>query len=129
MNVQEAIKKAEEILPGRPSPDGETDLRWQAIIKVGEFIISNPIDVLNFSIKWGAHRNKDIHSAIATCLIEHLLENHFELVYPKIFESVKSNKHLADTVLQCWDFGQSTKSENSNRFSELISLCKKVIST
>ncbi|HEV2296008.1 MAG TPA: hypothetical protein VGR35_19340 [Tepidisphaeraceae bacterium] len=40
--VQRAIARAERILPGKPARDGKRDLRWQAIIRVGEFIETQP---------------------------------------------------------------------------------------
>ena len=41
-SVQQAIRDAEKLLPGVPAPDGEPDPRWQAIIKVGEYIETEP---------------------------------------------------------------------------------------
>ena len=48
MTVNEAIRRANEILPGRPAPDGQEDPRWQAIIAVGEFVRTEPEAVWKF---------------------------------------------------------------------------------
>jgi hypothetical protein len=78
MPVQEAIAAAEVQLPGRAAPDGRTDPRWQAIIAVGEFIETEPDAVWLFIRRRGGSTNTDLRSAVATCLLEHLLENHFD---------------------------------------------------
>jgi hypothetical protein len=31
-------------------------------------------------LKWGSHEDEDVRAAIATCLLEHLLEYHFKLL-------------------------------------------------
>jgi hypothetical protein len=73
MTVMAAIRRANAILPGRPAPDGQTDPRWQAVIAVGEFVEAEPEAVWAFVERWGKHANEDLRSAIATCLLEHLL--------------------------------------------------------
>ena len=71
--VQQAIIEAEKLLPSVPAPDGEADLRWQAIIEVGEYIETEPHEVWPFILKWGKHPSEDLRMAVATCLLEHLL--------------------------------------------------------
>ncbi|NVM57588.1 MAG: hypothetical protein HWN51_05660 [Desulfobacterales bacterium] len=48
ITIQEAIREAEELLPGMPVPDGEEDPRWQAIIAIGEFIQTHLEEVWSF---------------------------------------------------------------------------------
>ncbi len=74
MDASQAIRYANSILPGVPAPEGEEDPRWQAIIDVGEFIQSDPEEVWTFLSRWGAHSDPDLRTAIAACLLEHLLE-------------------------------------------------------
>src|SRR5207253_10556311 len=57
MTVNEAIRRANEILPGRPAPDGQEDPRWQAIIAVGEFVRTEPEAVWKFVERWGRPRS------------------------------------------------------------------------
>jgi hypothetical protein len=78
MDVLEAIRQAESLLPGEPVEEGQ-DPRWQAIIAVGEHIESDPEVVWSFIRRWGSHRQEDLRDAVATCLLEHLLEHHFTL--------------------------------------------------
>jgi len=126
MDIAKAIQDAERLLPGVPAPDGREDPRWQAIIKVSEFIRSNPDEVWSFAQRWGAHNDQDLKAAVATCLIEHLLEHHFAKVFPKLEVAVKADRELAATLSLCWKFGQAEESKNAARLSQLI---KEVAST
>ena len=43
--------------------------------------------------------------AVATCLLEHLLEFQFDLYFPRLEREVRSgNRLLADTFMTCWKF-------------------------
>lgn len=117
ITVQQAITKAEKLLPGIPTPEGQNDPRWQAIIKVGEFIESNPQEVWLFIRKWGVHPSEDVRIAVATCLLEHLLGYHFEKYYPLVRDAARKSRRFASTFSHTWD--QSELPENSQAFDEL----------
>ena len=119
MNVNQAIRRAERLLPGKPRPDGKRDPRWQAIILVGDFIESDPLPVWEFAAKWGRHPSKDLRMAIATCLLEHLLEYHFDLIFPRIQEAVRQSKRFRATLGICAKCGQAEKARNSRRLDSL----------
>jgi hypothetical protein len=102
MTVNEAIKNAEAILPGVASPEGQNDPRWQAIIAVADFIDDEPEAIWSFVERWGQHPDEDVRAAIATCLLEHLLERHFDLVFPRVKGLAESNEQFARTVAMCW---------------------------
>lgn len=74
MTVDQAIRDAELVLPGEPVAEG-TDPRWQAIIAVGGFIDTAPEPVWSFIRRWGRSPDADLRDAVATCLLEHLLEH------------------------------------------------------
>jgi hypothetical protein len=84
LTVQESIAAAEKILPGQPAPAGENDPRWQAIIEISHFVPQEPNAIWPFVLKWGSHEDADLRAAIATCLLEHLLEHHFDLIFPRV---------------------------------------------
>ena len=92
MNVAYAIRKAERVLPGTEAPEGELDPRWQAIICVADHIEHHPDEVWRFTRKWGAHANADLRAAVATCLLEHLLEHHFDRIFPLVSEACQRSK-------------------------------------
>ena len=77
-SVQEAIGEAELLLPGVPADEDEPDPRWHAIIHVAEFLETDPEEVWAFACRWGTHEQEDLRGAIATCILEHLLDFDFE---------------------------------------------------
>ena len=119
MSVTQAIAAAEKVLPGTAAPEGAIDQRWQAIIGVGAFVRSDPDAVLEFACRWGRHADADLRMAVAMCLLEHLLEHHFEAVFPRIEEEVRRSGRFADTFLSCSSFGKTRESANAERFERL----------
>ena len=119
MTVREAIAAAEKILPGHAAPDGVEDPRWQAVIQIGHFVAEEPEAVWPFVLRWGSHEDEDLRAAIATCLLEHLLEYHFDLIFPRVEAAAKSNACFAETTAQCWKFGEAKHPEQAQRFDRL----------
>jgi hypothetical protein len=119
MTVYEAIAAAERILPGHAAPDGVEDPRWQAVIEVGNFVSEEPEAVWPFVLRWGSHGDEDLRAAIATCLLEHLLEYHFDLIFPRVEAAARSNGCFAKTTAQCWKFGKVKEPERAERFDRL----------
>jgi hypothetical protein len=120
MTVTEAIHKAEAILPGTPAPDGQVDPRWQAIIAVAEFIEDEPEAVWSFAERWGQHSDEDLRTAIATCVLEHLLEHHFDLVFPRVARLARSYRQFARAVAMCSRFGETEHPANAAKLDELL---------
>jgi hypothetical protein len=104
ITVDEAIGQADAMLPGRSAPDGEVDQRWQAIIRVGEFVESDPDAVWDFVRKWAPVADEDLRMALATCLVEHLLEHHFDKYFFEVRSAARSDLAIADIVTKCWSF-------------------------
>jgi hypothetical protein len=117
--VKRAIACAERILPGTPAPEGKRDPRWQAIIRLGEFIETEPEALWPFVNRWGKHANADLRGAVATCLLEHLLECHFELLFPRVRRTALQSARFADTVAGCWRLGRAKEPKNAARFKRL----------
>jgi hypothetical protein len=118
-DVQRAIAVAERILPGKPAPDGAYDIRWQALMKIEDFIEFEPDAIWPFVLKWGCYEDEDLRAAVATLLLEHLLEYHFDLIFPKVESAVRSNSLFAKTFKICWKLGEAKESERSERFDRL----------
>lgn len=106
------------LLLGVPVAAGQ-DPRWQAIIAVGEFIESEPEAVWEFTRRWGCHSQEDLRDAIATCLLEHLLEYHFAAYFPQVGQLALADPLFADTFRRCWQFGQALEPGNAERFAAL----------
>jgi hypothetical protein len=118
MSVGGAISRADSLLPGVPVEEGQ-DPRWQAIIAVGEFIEADPQAVWEFIARWGAHPLEDLRDAVATCLLEHLLEHHFATYFPRVEQLALSDALFGDTFERCWQFGQSLEPGNTECFVAL----------
>jgi hypothetical protein len=125
MSVHRTIRRADSLLPGTPAPKAKNDRRWQAILRVGAYVESNPDEVWQFVRRWGTHKQTDLRNAIACCLLEHLLEYHFDLILPRVKEASKRNKLFADTCTRCWKFGQARFAGNSRKFDRLQAWCRK----
>ena len=119
LTVHDAIAAAEQILPGHPSPDGEKDPRWQAIIEISHFVPQEPNAIWPVVLKWGSHEDGDLRAAIATCLLEHLLEHHFDLIFPRIETAARSNARFGHTTAMCWKFGETNDANRAERFERL----------
>ncbi len=122
-SVQETIQEAERLLPGVAAPDGEVDPRWQAIIHVGYFIQTNPDEVWQFIARWGAHDDKDLRTAIATCLLEHLLGERFEEYFPKVQAAARDSALFADMFTRCWKLGEAEQPDNAQLWESLVTDC------
>jgi len=123
-SVGDAILDAEALLPGTASSDSATDPRWKAIIRVADFIPEHPEQVWEFISKWGVHSDRDLKSAVATCALEHLLELHFDMYFPKVAALARSNSEFASTTLLCWKLGQAERPASAAQFDALITELK-----
>ena len=117
MSAATVIRNADALLPGVPT-DGQ-DQRWKAIIAVGEYIESEPEAVWQFICRWGSHLQEDLRDAIATCLLEHLLEYHFVRYFPQVEHLALTDPMFADTFRRCWRFGQTPEPGNAEQFTRL----------
>ncbi|HQL76398.1 MAG TPA: hypothetical protein PLD58_24740 [Phycisphaerae bacterium] len=120
MTVHDVIRRAEALLPGRPAPEEqEKDPRWQAIIEIGKYVESDCDAVWAFAARWGSQGDEDLRAAVATCLLEHLLEYHFDRFFPLVRNLAGSDPRFAATFLLCGKFGRAESGDNSRRFDEL----------
>jgi hypothetical protein len=121
MDVHHAVAAAELLLPGVEAPEGELDPRWQAIQELRQFEESDPEPLWQFARRWGASDDPDLRTAVATCLLEHLLEYHFEALFPRVEAAVRADVRFADCFVQCWPFGATEEPQNLRRFEALKS--------
>ena len=98
---------------------GEEDRVWQAAVRLGDFVEVAPNDVWTLVTKWGDSDNDEVRMALATCVLEHLLEHHFDRYFPLVEELALTNSRFADTFGSCWQFGQSDAPENAARMDSL----------
>ena len=92
----------------------------RAIIAVADFIETEPEAVWSFARKWGAHPDDDLRMAISTCVLEHLLEHHFEVFISRVEEAARVDPLFASMVTNCWKLGQSEEPTRAARFDRLL---------
>jgi hypothetical protein len=87
--------------------DADDDCRWQALIVAGEFIPSEPEAVWQLVRRYGSSDDRDMRAAVATILLEHLLERR-RARYRRLVEAEirKGNRQLEDTFARCWTFAR-----------------------
>ena len=95
--------------------------RWQAAIALGEFVASDPERVCPLVVKHGSRRHADVRMAIATCVLEHLLELHFNTFFSRIENAARSSFWFAATTGSCWQMGQAELPQNASRWRRLMS--------
>ena len=117
-DIRGVLATADGVLLDPPVSAGEVDARWQVLIEVADFVKTHPDEIWPFVRRWGSSPDEDIRAAIATCLLEHLLEHHFERVFPLVEQAVL-HPLFADTFSLCWKFGQSELPGNAARFDRL----------
>lgn len=118
VGFEQAVEAAERILPGEASSE-DRDPRWQAVIAVADYIDTDPEPVWAFASRWGASPDEDLRIAIATCVLEHLLEHHFETIFPRVESACDDDPRFADCFARCWSFGQTNDPEHRRRFDAL----------
>ena len=123
MDVHEAIAQANAILPHVAAREGELDLRWQAIIGVGEFVDTEPLAVWEFTKRWASAADDDLRTALATCILEHLLEHHFSDMLPRVREAAVADPGVAALVAKCWALGSAAEPYNIQQFETLKAEC------
>ena len=91
--------------------------RWKSAIALGEYCKSDPKNVWPLIVKYGSSRKTDTRTAIATCVLEHILEYHFDPYFGESLKIVRGGDiRFGRTLAICWKFGQALKKNNSSRF-------------
>lgn len=106
-----------DIESGLESPD-ETE-RWDMACMLGQYVEDEPDEVWPFVERWGSSDVEDTRMAIASCVLEHLLEYHFDAIFPRVEARALADPRFADTFCGCWKFGLSEEPANSERFEAL----------
>ena len=123
MDINETIQQADLVLSTRTSddrnPDASDDPRWLAIIAVGEFIDTHPEDIWQFILRWSTKADDDLRDALATCLLEHLLEWHFSDYFPKVEAWALSDPGAAIVFRRSSRLGYADLPGNRERFDAL----------
>lgn len=102
--------------------------RWQGAIALGEFSESDPEAIWPLVEKWGSSADEDTRTAIATCVLEHVLEHSFDAFFARCAKLVRSgNIEFADTFWRCWKMGQATEPVNAAKFDRLEKAARRLV--
>jgi len=94
--------------------DESNDCRWQAMIVIGEFIPSHPDTVWEVVAKHGVSDDQDMQMAVATVLLEHLID-HFPAEFRRRADELAAQSNrFAETLRNAWSF-ESANDESSPR--------------
>ena len=84
----------------------DNDVRWQALIAVAGWIESDPEPVWEVVLEYGESEDEDMRMGVATVLLEHLLEHHFDAYFPRVRERIEAGAPgLKWTLSMCGRFG------------------------
>ena len=101
--------------------DVDSTCRWQSLIVIGDYIRGSPSKVWDVVCEHSHQADDDMLNALATLLLEHLLEHHFEATYARIEEGVGFDRSAMRSMLKrCWRFGQGD--EQWERLNQLFKL-------
>jgi len=85
-------------------------IRWQAVIVVGEFIDTEPEKVWNTLLANVSTNSSDLASALATVLLEHMLEKQYSFTVRRLRSELRSgNWRWARLLEECWLFGSAVR--------------------
>jgi hypothetical protein len=105
--IRNQIQKSEPIksyfqLVKRLIEDSNNNCRWQSLIVIGEYLNEYPEDIFHIIIKYGSSKDEDMRTAIATILLEHLLEKNFRKHFNLYKKFSENDSYLLDTLSKCW---------------------------
>lgn len=86
----------------------DNDVRWQALIAVGDWIETDPEAVWEVVLEHGRSEDDDMRAGVACVLLEHLLEHHHEAYFPKLRAAIERDPRLLGATLRiCSRFGET----------------------
>lgn len=87
----------------RMIPDRSTHVRWQSLLILGYYAESHPAELWPIVAKWGCDRRDDVRMGVSVCVLENILEHHFDPYFEKSLELINlGNRRFASTLRSCW---------------------------
>jgi hypothetical protein len=98
---------------------------WAGAVAMGEYCESEPGSIWPLTVKYASHDHAEMRMAIASCVLEHLLEFHFDPYFGLSRDIIRSgNRAFADTFSHCWKVGEADRPENAAKFDALVTEIK-----
>lgn len=129
---EEKTRRQEEFTLDRPSKhkldeidgyllSGDEKSIWKGAEALGEYVESYPEAIWPLVLVHGSSDNSVVRLAMATCVLEHILEHHFERYFSEMERRVNAGNHaLRETLKSCWKFGQAEIPKNADRWDRLL---------
>lgn len=106
----------------------DEDTRWQAACALGDFCEDAPEVIWPLRVKWGSCDNEDTRTAIATCVLEHILEYHFATYFAKTARLIRGGSvRFAEMLCICYRFGQAKEPSNAVKFDRLERKARRLV--
>jgi hypothetical protein len=103
-----------------------SDEIWQEAIRLAEYLDREPDRVFAIAMKaLSIAREADTLDALATCIIEHILERNFSYFDHIEKEINRGNGRMIYALAMCRKFGESRNDVNAQRWEDLLSANKK----
>lgn len=100
---------------------GDDSDRWAAAAQLSEYVADHPDRIWPMVLRLASSQKDDVRQAVATNVLEHILEHHFDKFFPLIEADVqRGNENLRDSLRLCWKFGQSLDRSRSKRWDRLV---------
>ena len=96
------------------------------IMAVLQYLPEQTEEVWVFIRQWGSHEEDDLRAAIATCLLEHLLDAHFDLIFPRLETAAIDDFRFADTISSCWILIAKEHPDRLARFNRVLDRCRQI---
>jgi len=119
MSVETALARANAALEFPPATIGSSDLRWRTILDLARYVETDPESIWRFVARWGCAPDENLRGAVATCLLEGLLEYHFEKIFDRVAKLALQEPLFASTVELCWRFAEGGNPDHLTRLREL----------
>ncbi len=88
-----------EVLVLDPAPN----VRWRILVAIEDFAERCPERIWPFVVKWGSVLNRDIRQGVACCILEHILEFHWDEYFAESRAVIdRGNIRFAYALSFCW---------------------------
>ncbi|MEK7477239.1 MAG: NUDIX domain-containing protein [Candidatus Coatesbacteria bacterium] len=117
--LEHRTRRAQRYFTIPEPPEPEPDPLYQALFKIADHIPERHGLVWDFVRRFGGHPSERVRVALAVCLLEDLLRDHFDRIFPKVELLAGQDPAFADCFWHCWDVGQASLPGNLERFRAL----------
>lgn len=94
--------------------------RWKAAIALSHVAASDPEIAWPLVIRHGSRRHADVRMAIGVCVLEDILETHFDAFFPRVAATARSNRWFRDSFSSCRPCGLARSPRNIKLWRRLL---------